>query len=92
MEVLGDILRGGLAKADEAGVVVLGGHTVIDEEIKFGMAVTGIVHPDRILAQRRRAARRRARAHQGARHGHRHDGAQARRRHARRRTPPRSRA
>src|SRR5262245_34982722 len=48
MEVLGEILRGGLAKADEAGVVVLGGHTVNDEEIKFGMAVTGVVHPDRI--------------------------------------------
>src|SRR5439155_1622775 len=48
-EVLTDILRGGLAKAEEAGVVVVGGHTVIDEEIKFGMAVTGLVHPDRIL-------------------------------------------
>src|SRR5262245_12150418 len=48
-EVLADVLRGGLAKAEEAGVVVLGGHTVIDEEIKFGMAVTGVVHPDRIL-------------------------------------------
>jgi selenide,water dikinase len=48
MEVLGEILRGGIAKADEAGVVVLGGHTVNDEEIKFGMAVTGLVHPERI--------------------------------------------
>src|SRR5262245_51693803 len=47
--VLTDILRGGLAKAAEAGVVVVGGHTVIDEEVKFGMAVTGLVHPDRIL-------------------------------------------
>jgi selenide,water dikinase len=47
-DVLTDILRGALAKAEEAGVVVLGGHTVIDEEIKFGMAVTGLVHPDRI--------------------------------------------
>ena len=48
-DVLTDILRGGVAKAEEAGVVVVGGHTVIDEEIKFGMAVTGVVHPDRIL-------------------------------------------
>jgi selenide,water dikinase len=48
MEVLAEILRGGIAKADEAGVVVLGGHTFNDEEIKFGMAVTGVVHPDRI--------------------------------------------
>ena len=48
-EVLQDILRGALAKATEAGVFVLGGHTVADEEIKFGMAVTGFIHPDRIL-------------------------------------------
>ncbi len=48
-EVLGDILRGGLAKAEEAGVLVIGGHTVADDEIKFGMAVTGFVHPDHIL-------------------------------------------
>jgi selenide,water dikinase len=48
-EVLGAILEGGLAKAAEAGVLVVGGHTVIDEEIKFGMAVTGFVHPERIL-------------------------------------------
>jgi selenide,water dikinase len=48
-EVLGAILEGGQAKASEAGVVVLGGHTVIDEEVKFGMAVTGLIHPDRIL-------------------------------------------
>jgi selenide, water dikinase len=47
MAVLGEILRGGIAKATEAGVVVVGGHTVIDEEIKFGMAVTGLVHPER---------------------------------------------
>ena len=49
LEVLREILRGGLAKAEEAGVVVVGGHTVVDDEIKFGMAVTGFVHPDRIL-------------------------------------------
>lgn len=47
-EVLGEILRGGLAKAAEAGVIVVGGHTVADDELKFGMAVTGFVHPDRI--------------------------------------------
>ena len=49
LDVLTAILEGGLAKAAEAGVVVVGGHTVIDEEIKFGMAVTGLIHPDRIL-------------------------------------------
>ncbi len=47
-DILRDILRGGQAKAAEAGVVVVGGHSVTDEEIKYGMAVTGIVHPDRI--------------------------------------------
>ena len=49
VEVMADILRGALAKAAEAGVVIVGGHTVADDEIKFGMAVTGFVHPDRIL-------------------------------------------
>src|SRR5438132_6767303 len=41
--VLGDIMRGGLDKLNEAGVALLGGHSVRDEEIKFGYAVTGIV-------------------------------------------------
>jgi len=49
LEVLGDILRGGAERAREAGVVVIGGHTVIDEELKYGMAVTGVVHPDRVI-------------------------------------------
>ncbi len=48
-EVLLEILRGGAQKAEEAGVAILGGHTVDDCEPKFGMAVTGTVHPDRIL-------------------------------------------
>src|SRR2546425_4474979 len=41
--VLGDIMRGGLDKLNEAGVALLGGHSVRDEEIKFGYAITGIV-------------------------------------------------
>jgi selenide,water dikinase len=48
MEILGDILRGGIEKAREVGVVVLGGHTVADDEIKYGMAVTGTIDPRRI--------------------------------------------
>ena len=44
-ELLGDILRGGASKAREAGVVIAGGHTVDDEEPKYGMAVTGLVRP-----------------------------------------------
>ena len=48
-EVLGAILRGGAEKAAEAGAAVLGGHSVRDEEIKYGLAVTGTVHPDELL-------------------------------------------
>jgi selenide,water dikinase len=51
-EILAAILAGGGAKAAEAGALVVGGHTVADEEIKYGMAVTGVVHPDRIARNR----------------------------------------
>ncbi len=47
--VLSDILRGASDKAAEAGIPIVGGHTVDDTEPKFGLAVTGIVHPNRIL-------------------------------------------
>lgn len=46
--ILSEILRGGLAKCREAGVALLGGHTVDDPEIKFGLAVTGTVHPAQV--------------------------------------------
>jgi selenide,water dikinase len=49
MEVLGEVLRGGADAAREAGAPVLGGHSIDDPEPKFGMAVTGLVHPERIL-------------------------------------------
>jgi cysteine desulfurase len=49
LEVLDRILKGALDKAAEAGVSVIGGHTVDDTEPKYGMAVTGIVHPDRVV-------------------------------------------
>lgn len=49
MEILGRILAGGQDKADEAGVPILGGHTIQDPEPKYGMAVTGVVHPKKIL-------------------------------------------
>ena len=48
-DILGEILRGGAEKAAEAGVVVVGGHTVDDPEIKYGMSVTGIVDPRRVI-------------------------------------------
>jgi selenide,water dikinase len=47
--ILEDILRGGLAVMELAGCTILGGHSVRDAEIKFGYAVTGLVHPDRVL-------------------------------------------
>jgi selenide,water dikinase len=43
------IILGGHAKMQEAGCVVLGGHSISDEEIKFGYAVTGLIHPKRVL-------------------------------------------
>ncbi len=46
--ILVDILRGGRDKAAEAGVTVVGGHTIDDKEPKYGLAVIGTVHPDRI--------------------------------------------
>jgi selenide,water dikinase len=46
---LGDILRGGAERCAAAGAVVVGGHTVRDKEIKFGLAVTGVVHPERVV-------------------------------------------
>ncbi len=49
MAILGEILRGGAEKAKEAGAVIIGGHSIIDEEIKYGMAVTGVIHPDKIF-------------------------------------------
>jgi selenide,water dikinase len=49
MSVLTDILRGGQDKVHEAGAFVVGGHSIIDEELKFGLAVTGRAHPKRLL-------------------------------------------
>lgn len=50
LEVLGEIMAGGLSKMIEAGCTVLGGHSVRDTEIKFGYSVTGSVHPERVFA------------------------------------------
>lgn len=48
-DVLGAILKGGQMAMNEAGVVVIGGHSVDDKEMKFGYAVTGTVHPDKVV-------------------------------------------
>lgn len=47
--MLAEILRGGAEKALEAGAVIVGGHSVADEEVKYGMAVTGVINPNRII-------------------------------------------
>jgi len=49
IEILGDILRGGHDVVHEAGAVIAGGHTIIDEELKYGLSVTGRAHPKRLL-------------------------------------------
>ncbi len=49
VEILEKILQGGLAKMQEAGCTVIGGHSIGDEEIKFGYAVTGVINPQRVL-------------------------------------------
>lgn len=52
MSVLQETLRGGLDKIKEAGALLVGGHSVEDEEFKYGLSVTGTVHPDRFLTNR----------------------------------------
>jgi len=50
--VLHEVLLGGLDKMREAGVLLVGGHSVEDDELKYGISVTGTVHPDRVLLNR----------------------------------------
>ena len=49
VSILEQIMAGGLAKMLEAGCAVIGGHSIGDEEIKFGYAVTGLINPERVL-------------------------------------------
>ena len=49
ISVLGNILRGGLDKIHEAGVTLVGGHSIDDAELKYGLSVTGTVHPKRLV-------------------------------------------
>jgi selenide, water dikinase len=50
VSVLGEILRGGQDMVHRAGALIVGGHTIIDDEVKYGLSVTGRVHPKRILS------------------------------------------
>lgn len=49
VEMLSEILRGGAERVAAAGAVIVGGHTVRDAEVKYGLSVTGVVHPNRIV-------------------------------------------
>lgn len=51
LDILSEILRGGAEKVREAGAVIAGGHTVTDKEPKYGLSVTGTVHPSRIITK-----------------------------------------
>jgi selenide,water dikinase len=51
ISVLREILTGGLDKMREAGVVLVGGHSVEDDELKYGLSVTGTVHPERLITK-----------------------------------------
>jgi selenide,water dikinase len=50
LSILGEILRGGSVKCAEAKCTIAGGHSLRDNEIKFGLSVTGLVHPSRVTA------------------------------------------
>jgi len=47
--VLVQILKGGFDKVSEAGALIVGGHTIMDEELKYGLSVTGLIHPDKVV-------------------------------------------
>ncbi len=68
LEVLERILAGAAEVAREAGIDIVGGHTVEDTEPKFGLAVTGTVHPDRVLTNAGAGHRRCALPDQAHRH------------------------
>ena len=52
ISILREVLLGGLDKMREAGVLLVGGHSVEDDELKYGLSVTGTIHPDRVLLNR----------------------------------------
>lgn len=49
LDILGDIARGGIYKMNEAGTLIIGGHSVEDDEPKYGFAVTGFCHPEKVI-------------------------------------------
>ena len=51
LSILREVIQGGIDKVREAGVVLLGGHSVEDQELKYGLSVTGFIHPNQILTK-----------------------------------------
>ena len=90
VEVLGDVLAGADEKVREAGAILAGGHTIRDEEPKYGLAVVGTVHPERVWPKIRRAAGRRPAPDEAPRDRNRPAGAAGRCRARRARSTPRS--
>jgi len=52
LSILRQIIQGGVDKLEEAAVVLIGGHSIEDKEIKYGLSVTGVAHPKRVLAKK----------------------------------------
>jgi selenide,water dikinase len=52
LSVLRQIIQGGLDKLTEAEVVLIGGHSIEDKELKYGLSITGVVHPERVLTKK----------------------------------------
>jgi selenide,water dikinase len=52
ISILRRIIQGGVDKLTEAGVVLVGGHSIEDKELKYGLSVTGFVHPQRVLTKK----------------------------------------
>ena len=50
MNILAEILKGGFDKVKESGALLVGGHTVDDKEPKYGLSISGIVHPEKVLS------------------------------------------
>ncbi len=51
-QILKDILKGGLDKINESGAVLAGGHSIKDDELKYGLSVTGVVHPEKMISNK----------------------------------------
>ena len=50
LNILGKIMLGGSEKVREAGGVLAGGHSIADSDVKYGLSVTGVIHPDKVFA------------------------------------------